>query len=78
MEKINSRKDPMNELYGRKPKFIRAEHSATAKGQNCGYGLTLLGPQNLQDLIVLKALKSAGVKGDVPKIYRFMHPLHQC
>jgi hypothetical protein len=26
--------------------------------------------------ILLKASKSAGAKGDVAKIYRFMHPLH--
>jgi hypothetical protein len=26
--------------------------------------------------IVLKASKSAGAKGDVPKIYGFVHPLH--
>ena len=28
--------------YGQRPKFFRAEHSATAKGENCAYGLTLL------------------------------------
>ena len=28
--------------------------------------------------IVLNASKSAGAKGDVPKIYGFMHPLHLC
>ena len=28
--------------------------------------------------IVLKASKSAGAKGDVPKICRFVHPLHPC
>ena len=26
--------------------------------------------------IVLEASKSAGAKGDVPKIYEFVHPLH--
>ena len=26
--------------------------------------------------IVLEASKSAGGKGDVPKFYRFVHPLH--
>ena len=29
-------------------KFVRAEHSATAEGENCAYGLTL------QNLYVLK------------------------
>ena len=28
--------------YGRRPKFVRAEHSATAEGENCAYGPTLL------------------------------------
>ena len=28
--------------------------------------------------IVLKASKSGGAKGDVPKICRFFHPLHPC
>jgi hypothetical protein len=36
------------------------------------------GPQNLWVLIVLKALKSAGAKGDIPKIYGFVHLLHPC
>jgi len=36
------------------------------------------GPQNLQVSIVPKASKSAGAKGDVPKIYGFVHPLHHC
>jgi hypothetical protein len=36
------------------------------------------GPQNLWVSIVLKASKSVGAKGDVPKIYGFVHPLHPC
>ena len=28
--------------YGRRPKFFRAEHSATAEGGNCAYGPTLV------------------------------------
>ena len=28
--------------------------------------------------IVLEASKLAGAKGDVPKICRFVHPLHPC
>ena len=27
--------------YGQRPKFVRAEHSATAEGENCTYGPTL-------------------------------------
>ena len=27
--------------YGQSPKFVRAEHSATAEGDNCAYGPTL-------------------------------------
>jgi hypothetical protein len=27
--------------YGRRPKFVRAEHLAAAEGENCAYGLTL-------------------------------------
>ena len=28
-------------VYGRRPKFLRTEHSATAEGENWAYGLTL-------------------------------------
>ena len=28
-------------VYGRRPKFVRAEHSATAEGEKYGYGPTL-------------------------------------
>ena len=28
-------------VYGRRPKFFRAKHSATAEGENCTYGPTL-------------------------------------
>ena len=28
--------------YGRRPKFVRAEPSATAEGENCAYGPTLI------------------------------------
>ena len=28
--------------YGQRPKFVRAEHSATAEGENCAYGPTRL------------------------------------
>jgi len=28
-------------VYGQRPKFFRAEHSATAEGENCAYGPTL-------------------------------------
>ena len=28
--------------YGQRPKFFRAEHSATAKGENCVCGPTLI------------------------------------
>ena len=28
--------------YGQRPKFFWAEHSATAEGENCAYGPTLL------------------------------------
>ena len=30
--------------YGQRPKFVRAEHSATAEGENCAYGPTLPNP----------------------------------
>ena len=29
-------------VYGRRPMFFRAERSATAEGENCAYGPTLL------------------------------------
>ena len=28
--------------YGQRPKFVRAEHSATAEGENWAYGPTLI------------------------------------
>ena len=28
--------------YGRRPKFFRAKHLATAEGENCTYGPTLM------------------------------------
>ena len=34
--------------------------------------------QNQRVHIVLEASKSAGAKGDVPKICGFVHPLHPC
>ena len=36
------------------------------------------GPQNLRVSMVLIASKSGGAKGDVAKIYGFVHPLHPC
>ena len=40
-------------------------------------GCSLFYKRELWD-IVLKASKSAGAKVDVPKICRFVHPLHPC
>ena len=37
--------------YGQMPKFVRAEHSATAEGENCTYGPTLVSRvHNIQNL----------------------------
>ena len=38
--------------YGQRPKFFRAEHSATAEGENCANGPTLdyIHPGYLEDL----------------------------
>ena len=33
--------------YGQRPKFVRAEHSATAEGENCAYGPTLLAKHDM-------------------------------
>ena len=33
-------------VYGRRPKFFMAEHSATAEGENCAYGPTLQSTQS--------------------------------
>ncbi len=32
--------------YSQKPKFVRAEHLATAEDENCSYGPTLQNPRN--------------------------------
>ena len=39
--------------YGRRPKFFMAEHLATAKGENCAYGSTLLNSDWLQQVVKL-------------------------
>ena len=33
--------------YGQRPKFFRAEYSATAEGENCAYGTTLVFPKKI-------------------------------
>ena len=45
-------------VYGRRPKFFMAEHSATAEGENRAYGPTLLHTmeddiKNVSDFVVL-------------------------
>ena len=46
--------------YGQRPKFFRAEHSATAEGENSAYGPTLDKIQNfLAKLLFLKCFVSA-------------------
>ena len=35
-------------VYGQRPKFVRAEHLATAEGEKCGYGPTLKTLDNLK------------------------------
>ncbi len=45
--------------YGQRPKFFMAEHSATAEGENCAYGPTLLIRKNVSvsfDLVLTKML----------------------
>ena len=37
-------------VYGRRPKFFRAEHSATAEGENCTYGPTLTNSNSICDI----------------------------
>ena len=44
-------------VYGRRLKFFRAEHSATAEGENCAYGPTLQ--------ISLKGITLEGIKFSV-------------
>ena len=39
--------------YGQRPNFVRAEHSATAEGENCAYGPTLFLYKNLLKTIAL-------------------------
>ena len=36
-------------VYGRRPKFFRAEHSAMAEGENCTYGPTLIFDKRIQN-----------------------------
>ena len=44
----------------------------------CNKSSNLLKTGRITVCIVLKAPKSVGAKGDVPKIYKFVHPLHPC
>ena len=39
---------PTATAYGRRPKFVRAEHSATAEGKNSAYGPTLASRNNFR------------------------------
>ena len=41
--------NPSATVYGQRPKFFRAEHSATAEGENWAYGPTLALVQLVQD-----------------------------
>ena len=34
--------------------------------------------KHYKDFLKINQSKSAGAKGDVPKIYGFVHPLHPC
>ena len=55
--------------YGQRPKFFKAEHSATAEGENCAYGPTLdfntavpyYLDHYLDDYHILHYLSSAGI-----------------
>ena len=40
-------------VYGPRPKFFRAEHSATAEGENCTYGPTLLRSNHWMLLLII-------------------------
>ena len=42
--------------YGQRPKFFRAEHSATAEGENCAYGPTLNKPKTKGNLTMIYLL----------------------
>ena len=39
--------------YGQRPKFVRAEHSATAEGENCAYGPILVYHMTLLERLCL-------------------------
>ena len=48
--------------YGQRPKFAMAEPSATAEGENCAYGPTLLYSkqlQKLQEILTLQTVQLA-------------------
>ena len=54
--------------YGQRPKFFRAEHSATAEGENCAYGPTLGGVEGLGGIV------ATALFGGKKKTYRI--PMH--
>ena len=63
--------------FGLRPKFFRAEHSATAEGGNCAYGPTMLSIHTM-----LKSYrffnKTIKKKLQLIIVIRFTHFLHKC
>ena len=55
-------------VYGQRPKFVRAEHSATAVGEKCGYGPTLpkVVEGFLKEKVVLQYIPNLGKTAVLP------------
>ena len=62
--------------YGQKPKVVMAEHSATAEGENCAYGPTLLKiPTN--SMVSTKSAKN-GISNKEKWLYSYLLLLVPC
>ena len=58
--------DPTATAYGQRPKFVRAELSAMAEGENWAFGSTLLIKRNLLTFEIIGELDATLEKGFSP------------
>ena len=56
--------------YGQRPKFVRAEHSATAEGENCAYGPTLTGKKIYRTRAIITRSRFETALDYKPRIFK--------
>ena len=62
--------------YGQRPKFVRAEHSATAEGESCAYGPTLVNP--MISIKLLQPVLTMISKDSLPRRSLMIRLLQEC